>query len=133
MKVTYKKLLNSISAFRELQEMKLPPRTSLDIYKLGKEVDRELETYQEMAKKVYLEHGAKEDGESLSLKEIKDLDALTEDLKELQAAEADLKEVSIPVELFERFNLNVSTNMLIGLDWLIKFEEEEEEAKAATE
>lgn len=132
MKVTYKQLLNSLPAFRELQEMKLPPRTSLDIYKLGKEVDRELETYQEMAKKVYLEHGAKEEGDNISLKEVKDLDALAKDLKELQDSEADLKDTSIEVELFERFGLNVSTNMLIGLDWLINFEEEEK-AKAATE
>jgi hypothetical protein len=135
MKLPYRRLLNSITAFRELQEIKFPPRTSLDIYKLGKSLDKELETYQAMQRELYKRYEVPEKGQGYDLAALKEDEAskLIADIEELMDAEADVKEMEIPLEIFEQNGVPISTNLLVALDWLIKIGDEKEEASITEE
>lgn len=138
MKITFKQVLTSVVAFRELQELKFPPSVSLQVYKLGKELDREVEDYRELSKGVYKNNNVPETSEGFDLKAIKpkEFEKISKELDELLEQEVEIKDYHIPVDTFERFNLPISTNLLIALDWLIKPDEEEEikeEAKAVSE
>jgi hypothetical protein len=124
MKLTFKQVVESASAFKELQAAKLPPRTSVDIYKLGKALDKEMEAYQALTRKLYDEHKVPKTNGQYDLTKVEDFDAVLKDLTELLETEVEIKEYSIPIELFERFDIPISTNLLISLNWLIKVEEE---------
>jgi hypothetical protein len=126
MKIQFDKVLMSMAAFKELQELKLPPSLSLQVYKLGKELDREMEAYRELTKQIYKNHGIPETPTGFDLKEV-DKDTfkkISEELDELLEQEMEIKDYHIPFETFERFNLPISTNLLIALEWLVKPEGE---------
>jgi hypothetical protein len=128
MNITFRKIIGSVGAFKELQELKFPPSVTLNVYKLGKELDRELETYRDLSKKIYVEHEVPEKADKsydLNALEPDKFELLAKDLDELLDSEVELKNYNIPLEVFERFNLTISTAMLISLDWLIKPEEDE--------
>lgn len=129
MKITFKQALSSVVAFRELQELKFPPSVALQVYKLGKELDRELEDYRELSKGIYKNNNVPETSEGFDLKAIKpkQFDKVLKELDELLAQEVDLKDYHIPVETFERYDLPISTNLIIALEWLIQPEPEVEE------
>lgn len=132
MNIKYRQLLGSVPAFKELQGLKLPPRNSLDIYKLGKALDKEIEAYQDLSKELYKRHKVPQtqDGFDLTKLKTEDFDALAKDLDELLDSEIDLKDVSIPVEVFEKYDIPITASMLIALDWLIKVEEDQKEEEA---
>src|SRR5512141_735629 len=133
MKLTYRQLVSSIGAFNELQELRLTPKMALDIYKLGKELERELAAYRELSSKIYLQYGATTTPESggLDTSTIKseDYPKLGEDMDELLDSECEIKDYAIPMESFEKFSLNISPRMIGSLEWLL-FPEKEEEPKA---
>lgn len=123
MKIKLKDVLEGLTAFRELQEVKFPPRTALNIYKLSKVLDTEFESYREVSKKMYENHSVpmKETGEydleSLSPEVI---DTLNTEAEELLTAEVEVNAPEITVSELERSGVTVSPNMVRGLHWLIK-------------
>jgi hypothetical protein len=129
MKIQYKQILGSVGAYRELQNFKFPPKIALDIYKLGKELDRELEAYNELSRNIYKEHKVPEVDGRYNFEKMKpeDFQVFTKELEELLDAEAEIKDYHIPMSVFEKFNLNISPNMISALEWLIKPEESNEE------
>lgn len=134
MNITYKQILNSVAAFKELQNLRFPPKTALDVYKLGKELDRELETYNELSVKLYKEYKVPEVDGKYKFDELNssDFSKLTDDLEELLDANAEIKEYHIPMETFERFDLNISPNLVMALEWLIRPPMDEEVPKEKT-
>lgn len=128
MKLKFKQIVSSVAPFRELSESKFPPRTSLDIYKLGKELDKELSAYQELSKKIYVLHKVpSDDVGNYDLKKLKqeDLEKFFKDLEELLELEVEIGDYSLDIATFERFNIAISPAMLTVLDWLIDVGEEE--------
>jgi hypothetical protein len=122
MKLKIKQILVSVEPFVELQELKFPPKISMDIYKLGKELDKELEAYREMMKKIYAEYKVPESSGMYSVKGLDPhiIKSLEHDLNELVNVEVEIGNYSIPFEVFEQNNITISPRMLIVLEWLIK-------------
>lgn len=121
MKIKFKQALMSVAGFKELQELKFPPSITLQVYKLGKELDRELETYRELSKSIYKNHNVPEGDGGFDLSKV-DSDTffkISQDLDELLDQEVELKDYDIPFSMIEKYNNTCSTNMLIALDWLL--------------
>lgn len=136
MKIKFKQIVSSVAPFRELSESKFPPKTSLDIYKVGKELDRELTAYQDLSRKVYLANKVPSDElGNYDLKQLqpKELEKFFKDLEELLNLEVEINDYKISMDTLERYNVSISPSTLAALDWLIDVEPAVEEAVAEPE
>ncbi len=118
MKLTYRRLIDSIQAFREINTFEFMPRTTVDLYHLGKGIDLKLKDFDEFREKI----STKYKDNPVSEKATKEFEALLD-----KEVEVDVK--VIPFKTFIKSCPKPNTSMLIGLDWLIEipdsFEEEE--------
>lgn len=119
-KVKILDLLQSPQAFQELRGLKLPAKQSYWIAKLARQIDAVLKDYHEayMARITQFREGLP-DGVELPKEK---LDALNAELKVLQEEEAALEFTVLPLSLFD--GMKVSTDLFLGLEWLIKDEPE---------
>jgi predicted ribosome quality control (RQC) complex YloA/Tae2 family protein len=105
MKITYKKLNESVPAFQEFLELKFPPKIAEEIASVAVKVDNELEL---------LEYKVDE-----LTNTIEDVNRRDEQI-ELLMNEA--VEIDIPQFSTDLIRQNVSPNLYRGLDWLLKKE-----------
>lgn len=126
MKITFKQILESIAPYNELNGMKYTPVVSLKIYKLGKELDRELQTYRDLGRKIYLKYEVPETEAGFDPSNMKDEDrkAMEEEFNELLASEIDIADYKIPIESLDLPNNFVSPNTIGSLEWLFLVQEE---------
>lgn len=129
MKITFRQLLDSVNSFKELQDIKFSPKVALTIYKTGKSLDKELQTYKDLATKIYEDHEVPktETGFDFGKLEKDKYSELTKDLDELLSSEIDIEDRNLYVEDLERFNIEISPRNLVNLDWFIKEKEVEAE------
>src|SRR5688500_8002559 len=126
MKLTLEQILNSVVPYRELQTLKLMPKTSLQVYKLGKEIDREWEAYRTVSRGIYEKYGVIESevGYNLDGLSPENRAALIAELDELIKCEVEVKDLKIPLEVLENSSNLISPNTIGPLEWMFEFEEE---------
>lgn len=122
MKLTFKTILSSVKGLQELQELKFPPKISLDIYKMAKELDRELVAYRDLKDKIFKHYQIPENENGYDLSKVPSdkIDKLLGELEHLGDAEVTINDYSVDINVFERFNLPITPAMLGQLEWFIK-------------
>jgi hypothetical protein len=109
-------LLASPQAFQELRGLKLPAKTAYWVAKLARQIDASLKDYHEAYMATIKKHReGTPDGEEISAEK---LQALNDELKGLQEEPVKLDFSPIPLSTFD--GMKVSTDMFLGLEWLIK-------------
>ncbi len=126
MKLTLEQVLNSVAPYRELQTLKLPPRTALSVYKIGKEIDRELESYREVSNSLYKAYNATETPNGYDMGSVKpeEQEKLIVELTELMKSEVEVKITKIPIEILESTGNNIAAATIGALEWVFEIPEE---------
>lgn len=129
MKITYKTVLSSLGALQEIQSLNLPPSYSLALYKNIKILRKELETYDEVRQKLDTEFQEKNADYVPVEGEVNPyMEQYQKDVEELVNTEMEVAIKKIDGTIFERFNINHTTQMLAMLDgWLLDIPEDTEE------
>ncbi len=122
MKITYRKLIDSIPSFKELNEIEFMPRTALDLAKLSKVIDSELITFDETRTKLAKRYENTPEDEEKARKQS---EKATKEFTELLDSEVDIEVKTIPFTIIERTNRNIKPSIFIALDWLLESPAEE--------
>jgi Ser-tRNA(Ala) deacylase AlaX len=129
MNIKLKQIIGSLGAFGELQALKFPPKVSLDVYKLGQELDKELAAYKELSQKIYKEHNVPEENGRFKIESLtpEQSNALIQELEELGEADIEIRDYHIPIETIEKIDSNlISPNFIGALSWLIQPDSQKE-------
>lgn len=105
MKITYRELVDSVPSLNELTELKFMPRTSLDLSKALKKLDKELANFNEKYKE--------------AVKDLEDKDLKEKTIDDLLGTEVEVDVEKINFSTIERTRSEVSPNLFNNLEWFI--------------
>ena len=122
MKLSNRRLLNSVPSLNKLNGLKLPVKTSFKLAKLSRTVETVLKDYQKTLTSLQDKHAEKDDdGEKVVVDntvKFKSEEAFKEEFEELLDCEAEVSSKKISLNDFG--TVEVEPSFLYHLDWLIK-------------
>lgn len=122
MKLSNEKIINSISILRDISQKQLPIKASYKIAKNIKNINRELEVYDEERKKLIELHSQTDDNGEVATNEsgnivFKDEKSWKKDIEELLSIENDIEIHEFNIDDLE--GCNMSPAELIAIDFMI--------------
>ena len=129
MKITLRTILESITPYEELQSILFPPRASLNINKMARELQREYNDYREVARSIYIKYQTPEDEKGFDIRELDTevQEAIQKEINELLESEVEIKNLKVPFKVLEENKIMMKPPTIGALEWLFEFEEENEE------
>ena len=127
MKITNKQVLEAVDGLNELTELKLPVKAAFKLTKITKDLQKVIDSYNEVLKKLQEEHVQRdEEGNQIMLDDpenpnvkrlvFSDRDAFNKAYAELLEIENEVNFSPIPVE--ELGDVEISSAALFKTDWL---------------
>lgn len=133
MKINLNQLVGSLPAFQELQNVRFLPKTSLNIYKLAKSIQKELGEFDKKRNAIYSANGIPQVDGRFDPKDVAPeiIQKVDQEVNNLIADDIQLKpDFKIPFEELERAIQSSGTNfsplMIQNLEWLLDSGEEED-------
>lgn len=125
MKIKNEVLVNSVQVLRKLNNAELPVRVSYKLAKNIKNIDKELNIYEEEKQKLINKYGEKDDEGKNKINEdgtikILDTENWNKDIKELLEIEAEINIEKINIDELAKGDLKITPSELTLIDYMIK-------------
>lgn len=127
MKLTNRKIVNDVNILFNLSNMQLPVRTSYVISKNIKEIEKELEIYNEERKKLLNKYAEKNEDGSLKVDEINQVKIANENLGDWNRDINDLLDIEVDIDIHQfpindliNGNCEMSATELMLIDYMIE-------------
>lgn len=113
--LTIREVFNSSGAMKELMAVPMPAQTALNLSRLIKKLNTEIETGQEVMDKIRKKYMDPETGK---LRDPKTEDEFQKEVDELMASTIEIDHKPIAIGVLGTQNVKLSA--LVGLDWVFK-------------